>query len=808
MHSIAKLSILTLGLVLLAACSRDADGDGWDAANDCNDADPAIHPAAVEVCDEVDHDCDGMFHNGIALLSWWADRDEDGFGAEPVVTTCPGETLDGHVEAAGEPDCDDEAADVHPGAEEVCDPTDHDCDGAPWPDDLFTWWQDGDEDGYGNPLMEIESCEETPPSGWIETDGEPDCDDNDDDVFPGAPEVCDAEDNDCDGDTDEGHDLDGDGATTCGPDGIPGSTDDDCDDDDDSVFPASPDLCDGIDNDCDGLVDADDVDDFGGSDFDGDGDPGLACGGGDCDDGDPVLNSNDTDQDGQTSCAADCDDGDPYVHGSATETCDGVDTDCDGLVDGDDPDLATDADGDGHVASACFAGGTDCDDRDRHVFPAAEYTSGPVRDCRPIVYPGFVHQWHFARVSLPSYVGDGGGHHLYFRGHEDQEEQAIGVATSADGLTWGPPVGPILEDTGAAGGWDARNLSNPSVVYVSGANNPWVMLYHAREAVGGTRQIGLASASAPEGPFLRAEPVDGVTPIDAPVLPPSMEGSGLDDGRTLHPSAWYDPASGQVHTWYNGRAATGGMLRIFHATSNDLGLSWSRTDLDGDGPDVVLEPVWPWEGDRVTQVSFVPHPVEPDLFEFWYTGAETAVGLSEGTLTGWSGGSEEPVFEPHGDCHRFDGLAVTARGVRYEPLDDVYVWYYGAQTSIDDDLCPGNDDAVYDNGGKTVSYVGQAFNQAPLVTATVPSEPASDLVFEGQVRDTAPDRVLVQLTSDIDGFLGLATVEVPASSEPIVQTTAWSLSVTGLSGGTHDVLVEAIDEASAIRTDSFSLTVP
>ena len=184
------------------------------------------------------------------------------------------------------------------------------------------------------------------------------------------------------------------------------------------------------------------------------------------------------------------------------------------------------------------------------------------------------------------------------------------------------------------------------------------------------------------------------------------------------------------------------------------------------------------------------------------------MGLSEGTFTDWSGGSEEPVFEPHGDCRRFDGLAVTARGVRHEPLDDVYVWYYGAQTRIDDGDCAGNADLVYDNGGKTVSYVGQAINQAPLVTAEAPLESTADPVFEGEVRDTAPDRVLVLLTSDIDGYLGFATVDPPASVEPITQTTSWTLSVTGLSSGTHDVLVEATDEAGVVRVDSFQHTVP
>lgn len=79
--------------------------------------------------------------------------------------------------------------------------------------------------------------------GFIdEANGGDDCDDGDDDVYPGAEERCDDKDNDCDGKTDE--DEDGDGARVC----------DDCDDGDDAVFPGAPDVCgDDVDSDCDGL---------------------------------------------------------------------------------------------------------------------------------------------------------------------------------------------------------------------------------------------------------------------------------------------------------------------------------------------------------------------------------------------------------------------------------------------------------------------------------------------------------------------------------------------------------------------------
>ena len=82
-----------------------------------------------------------------------------------------------------------------------------------------------------------------------------------------------------------------DGYTTC---------DGDCDDDDDLSFPFAAELCDGADNDCDGVLSADEVDD--------DGDGWFAC--------------------------EECDDGDAAVYPGAPEACGyGVDDDCDGDVD-------------------------------------------------------------------------------------------------------------------------------------------------------------------------------------------------------------------------------------------------------------------------------------------------------------------------------------------------------------------------------------------------------------------------------------------------------------------------------------------
>jgi len=181
---------------------------------------------------------------------------------------------DGLSEADG--DCDDEDPAVFPGAEEVANGIDDDCDGLT-DEDTDAWDADGD--------------------GYSAADG--DCDESNPTVFPGSPYVCDGiEDTDCDGRVDEYEaDRDGDGHDLCGTaTGVP-----DCDDGDPTVHPGAPWICDGIwDNDCDWILDENE-------------------GGGD---GDWI-----------TECAGDCDPRNPAVHPYAGEHRNGIDDDCDGQVD-------------------------------------------------------------------------------------------------------------------------------------------------------------------------------------------------------------------------------------------------------------------------------------------------------------------------------------------------------------------------------------------------------------------------------------------------------------------------------------------
>ena len=117
-----------------------------------------------------------------------------------------------------------------------------------------------------------------------------DCDDSNPKIHPGAMEVCDGFDNNCDGNIDEGFDQDMDGWTSCGGD---------CNDNDASIHPGAKPVCDGKDHNCNGIVD----------------------------------NNEDFDMDGYNVCV-DCNDMDPNVNPGAMEIIgDKIDNNCNGQVD-------------------------------------------------------------------------------------------------------------------------------------------------------------------------------------------------------------------------------------------------------------------------------------------------------------------------------------------------------------------------------------------------------------------------------------------------------------------------------------------
>jgi hypothetical protein len=168
---------------------------------------------------------------------------------------------DGYTDAE---DCDDDDASVYPGAEEICNDVDDDCDEQVDEGLDQTWYTDADGDGWGDDTGPTIDCAQPP--GTVSQSG--DCDDDRAESNPGATEICDGLDNDCDDQVDEDvvetfwYDYDGDGwgvegLTTEGctaPSGYAAEVGD-CDDANAAVNPDATEVCNTIDDDCSGTAD-------------------------------------------------------------------------------------------------------------------------------------------------------------------------------------------------------------------------------------------------------------------------------------------------------------------------------------------------------------------------------------------------------------------------------------------------------------------------------------------------------------------------------------------------------------------------
>lgn len=298
----------------------DNDNDGYTGTDgDCDESNPNVNPAATEICDAIDNNCNGAIDEGF-------DSDNDGFAS------CAG-------------DCDDTNALIYPGAVDVEDDVDNNCDGV--------IDENSDDDGDGV----------TPAEG--------DCDDTNVNVGPNQPEVCNGLDDNCNEEIDEGFDLDNDGFTSCSGD---------CDDSNAEINPEVEDLIDGIDNDCDDSIDEDgDADGDGVSPADGDCDdanPAVGptqiefCNGVDDNCNGLVDENFDADGDGFATCAGDCDDLNELIYLGAEEINDGVDNDCDGEAD-----ESFDNDGDGVTPEE-----GDCDDTSMTISPSATEECNQIDD--------------------------------------------------------------------------------------------------------------------------------------------------------------------------------------------------------------------------------------------------------------------------------------------------------------------------------------------------------------------------------------------------------------------------------------------
>lgn len=287
------------------------------------------------------------------MFTYYADSDNDTYGdsndsTQTVSPTPPA----GYV--VNNTDCDDNNSSVHPGAAELCNGIDDDCNGQIDDNIVFsTYYADADGDGFGDPAVDSSAC--APPVGYVSNNS--DCNDANNAIYPGATEVCNGIDDNCDGQIDEGvlstfyADTDGDGfgdaAVTTQACSAPigyVSNNTDCDDNNNTIYPGATEICgNSIDDDCDGQVDegcgnntwyADaDADTYG-------------------DINNFIVDNNPTPPAGYVADSTDCNDANAAINPGATEICgNGIDDNCNGQIDENSP-SAADAGADIAVCSA------------------------------------------------------------------------------------------------------------------------------------------------------------------------------------------------------------------------------------------------------------------------------------------------------------------------------------------------------------------------------------------------------------------------------------------------------------------------
>ncbi|MCB9682070.1 MAG: putative metal-binding motif-containing protein [Alphaproteobacteria bacterium] len=332
-------------------------------SGDCDDSNALVNPGRTEYCDDIDNNCNGQVDENIIVRAHYVDADLDGFGnPDPrfvINVACPPEGFSPFSD-----DCNDADPNIHPlitverrthlplaiaplerneadrNPDYVADGIDQDCDLV----DLC--YADLDRDGFGastpagaEPTYVEDNDRNCRNLSSFTAANDGDCDDGDPNSFPGGTEVPgDSLDQNCDGHDDCYEDLDGDGygsLIVVADDDIDCNNDSsatssrplDCDDNPATGFELNPgavEVCDGFDNNCDGVID--EVLGQGAQEFfvdaDGDGYGDVskkirAC-------GNPI---------GYSLVAGDCDDDEPRAFPGNDEVCDGIDNNCEAGID-------------------------------------------------------------------------------------------------------------------------------------------------------------------------------------------------------------------------------------------------------------------------------------------------------------------------------------------------------------------------------------------------------------------------------------------------------------------------------------------
>lgn len=318
--------------------------------SDCNDANPAINPGAQEICDpnDIDEDCDGQADDAdpstIGKTTYYPDLDHDGYGSSASsgsgFCTAPAWYTMDHS------DCNDVNPNINPGVQEICDANniDENCNGLADNNDQnavgkITYYVDADHDNFGSSSAQgILYCD---PPAWYSTSNT-DCNDNNPSIKPTAQEICDPNniDENCNGLADDADvyalgkstyyldaDLDGYGDASgnamqyCDPPANVVSNNNDCNDTLSTAYPRAQEICNMLDDDCDG-----EIDENLGTYFFAD------------EDNDGYGNANAM----VYSCFAppgyvadntDCNDANSAMHPGASDICDGIDNNCNYSID-------------------------------------------------------------------------------------------------------------------------------------------------------------------------------------------------------------------------------------------------------------------------------------------------------------------------------------------------------------------------------------------------------------------------------------------------------------------------------------------
>jgi hypothetical protein len=354
--------------------------DGYVALNksDCDDSNKNVYPAAVE-------NCDGVLNNCVTVGGTPSDEiDGDNDRYVECEYDGTGDWEGPTVVNVGQ-DCAPDDPTVYPYASELCDGITNDCGSRTDEDDPLSGLPASEDDNDGDQYVECYDGSSSWPNADTRPKEGADCADTEATVYPGAPARCDGQVNDCEaldeGLAEEERDDDGDGYVACGYFGgdwsgssppVPGT---DCEPVDGDTFPGAPEQCDGQYNDCDARI-ANPTRDAPDEEQDLDGDDYVACG---YNPASAVWAGGVAPSEG-----SDCVPYDATAFPGARELCDGQFNDCDDVsyVDGGAPGDETDDDGDAFIECEILAtvnwagdevilagGGLDCDDENPGAFP-------------------------------------------------------------------------------------------------------------------------------------------------------------------------------------------------------------------------------------------------------------------------------------------------------------------------------------------------------------------------------------------------------------------------------------------------------